>query len=88
MKEKLQSIDNKWLRLVVLAVVFINTAGMVLGYQLLPFDNEQITSGLTIGALFLSEIWNHWKNNSYTESAQIADRILKDDKENKKSRFK
>lgn len=88
MKETLQRIDNKWLRLIVLAVVFINTAGMVLGYQLLPFDNEQIASGLTIGALILTEAWNHWKNNSYTGEAQEADRIMKATKDDRKAKRK
>ncbi|WP_193064922.1 phage holin [Oceanobacillus oncorhynchi] len=86
MKETLKNIDNKWVRLIVLAVVFINTAGMILGYQILPFDNEQIAAGITVGALALSEIWNHWKNNSYTGEAQEADRILKASKDDKKAK--
>lgn len=76
MKHFLESVDNKYVRLAVLTVVFINTAGMILGYQLLPFDNEEIVQGLSIAALVLSEIWNHWKNNSYTQPAKEADVFL------------
>lgn len=76
-KEIMDKINNKWVRLIILIVVFINTAGMMLGYQLLPFENEEIATGLSIAALALSEIWNHWKNNSYTEAAKEADMFLK-----------
>ncbi|MFS8630094.1 MAG: SPP1 phage holin family protein [Bacillales bacterium] len=81
MKEVLKKVDNKWVRLIILIVVFINTAGMMLGYQLLPFENEEIATGISIVALALSEIWNHWKNNSYTQSAKEADAYLKARKE-------
>lgn len=76
MKNILQKIDNKWVRLIVLIVVGINTIGMILGYQLLPFDNEQIANGISIAALIISEVWNHWKNNSYTKAAKEADIFL------------
>lgn len=81
MKEVLKKVDNKWVRLIILIVVFINTAGMMLGYQLLPFENEEIATGISIAALALSEIWNHWKNNSYTQPAKEADAYLKARKE-------
>lgn len=85
MKEILKGIDNKWVRLTILVVVFANTAGMMLGYQILPFDNEQIAAGISIVALAASEIWNHWKNNSYTKPAQEADTYLKSRKEKLKN---
>ena len=87
MKEVLKKVDNKWVRLVILIVVFINTAGMILGYQLLPFENEEIATGISIVALALSEIWNHWKNNSYTDEAKEADIYMSELKEQRKSRF-
>lgn len=80
MKEALQKVNNKWVRLAILTVVFINTSGMILGHQLLPFDNEEIAAGLSIVALILSEIWNHWKNNSYTQPAKEADVFLESQK--------
>ncbi|CEI81317.1 Phage lysis protein, holin [Oceanobacillus oncorhynchi] len=83
MKEKLQKINNKWVRLVVFVIVAVNSGFMMAGYELLPFDNDQIVTGLSIFAMILSEIWNHWKNNSYTGEAQEADRILKASKDDK-----
>src|SRR5690606_6216180 len=87
MKEVLKKVDNKWVRLIILIVVFINTAGMMLGYQLLPFENEEIATGISIAALAISEIWNHWKNNSYTQPAKEADIYMSELKEQRKSRF-
>ena len=84
MKEVLNKVDNKWVRLIILIVVFINTAGMTMGKQLLPFDNEQIAVGISIVALALSEIWNHWKNNSYTNEAREADIYMSKLKERRK----
>ncbi len=83
MKEKLSKIDNKWVRLAVFIIVAVNSGFMMAGYELLPFDNEQIVVGLSVVAMVGSELWNHWKNNSYTEEAQEADRILKASKDDK-----
>lgn len=73
----MEKVNNKWVRLIVLIVVAINSGAMILGYQLLPFSNEEVSAGVSVVALILSELWNHWKNNSYTDEAQIADRQLK-----------
>ncbi|GLO65265.1 MULTISPECIES: phage holin [Oceanobacillus] len=77
MRAALESINNKWVRLFILIVVFANTVSMIFGHQLIPFSNEEIATGLSVLALALSEIWNHWKNNSYTKSAKEADKYLK-----------
>ncbi|GIO22899.1 phage holin [Oceanobacillus sp. J11TS1] len=76
MLEKLAKINNKWVRLAVLIIVFLNTAAMLFGYQLIPLSNEELVSVLSLIALFISEIWNHWKNNSYTSSAKEADKFM------------
>ncbi|MFD1066706.1 phage holin [Oceanobacillus locisalsi] len=88
MKEKLKKIDNKWVRLIVFVIVAVNSGFMMAGYELLPFDNDQIVVGLSVVAMVVSELWNHWKNNSYTNSAKVADGMLRDDKQNKKLKFK
>lgn len=80
----LNKINNKWVRLIVLIVVFINTSGMIFGRQFLPFDNEEIAAGISVVALVINEVWNHWKNNSYTQSAKEADVYLKSKKESSK----
>ncbi|MCT1904667.1 phage holin [Oceanobacillus sojae] len=77
MSENLARINNKWVRLTVLVIVFINTAAMLFGYRIIPLSNEDLVSVLSLIALLVSEIWNHWKNNSYTPSAKEADKLMK-----------
>lgn len=84
MKEAIKAVDNKWVRLVVLVVVFINSASVILGKPILPFDNEQIVVGVSIVAMVITEIWNHWKNNSYTNEAREADVYMSKLKERRK----
>lgn len=81
MKETLQKVNNKWVRLIAWILVFVNTSGLILGYQLLPFDNEELVEIVSVVALFVVELWNHWKNNSYTKPAIEADAYLKARKE-------
>jgi len=75
MKEKLNKINNKWIRLSVFIIVAINSAFMMIGDPILPFENEEIVAGLSVFAMVLSELWNHWKNNSYTQKAKEGDKI-------------
>lgn len=77
MKEQFKKIDNKYVRLFALIVVAINSGAMMLGYELLPFSNEDIVAGLSIAAMVVVELWNHWKNNSYTTAAKQADEQMK-----------
>lgn len=76
MKDIFSKIDNKYVRLAALIIVAINSAAMMMGYTLLPFNNEEIVTGISILAMVVTEIWNHWKNNSYTRAAKEADKQL------------
>jgi len=77
MKDIFSKIDNKYVRLVALIIVAINSAAMMMGYKLLPFSDEEIVTGISIIAMVVTELWNHWKNNSYTRAAKEADKQLK-----------
>ncbi len=83
MKEQLKKIDNKWVRLAVLIVVFVNTGFTTVGTPLLPFSNEEIVVGLTFAADAAAMTWAYWKNNSFTFAAKVADDHLKQMKEGK-----
>ena len=76
MKEQLKKIDNKWVRLIALIVVATNSSAMILGVDLLPYSNEEIVTGISLVAMYGVELWNHWKNNSYTDEAKQADSYL------------
>ncbi|MFA1820542.1 phage holin [Virgibacillus oceani] len=81
MRKQLKRIDNKWVRLVAMAVVFANAGAMMFGIELLPFDNETIVAGISVIALAGTEIWNHWKNNNWTPEAKRAQKYLDGEKE-------
>lgn len=84
MSYKEGKINNKWVRLIIFIIVAINSGAMILGYKIIPFENEEIVGGLSVVALVISEVWNHWKNNSYTTEAKEADDFLEDLKSAKK----
>ena len=84
MKETIKTIDNKWVRLIVMVIVFINSVSVMVGKPILPFDDEQIVVGISIVAMIVTEIWNHWKNNSYTSEAREADIYMSKLKERRK----
>ena len=71
------------IRTVVLIVALINQVLTMTGHSVLPFDEQQITDGLSMLFTASAAFWAWWKNNSFTKAAQAADvylRAAKDDK--------
>lgn len=62
--------NNTLVRLIVMILVGVNSIAMLYGYQLIPFTDEEIATGISVVALVISEIWNHYKNNNYTPEAK------------------
>lgn len=89
MKEKLKRIDNKYVRVVALAIVVINASLQMFDINALPFSSDQIVAGVSIVGIVVVSTWNFWKNNSFTDMAKQADRYLsgmkKDIKKQKKA---
>lgn len=56
-------------RLVVLVILIINQTLITLGYEPLPFSDEQIYEAVSIVALTVGAIYVWWKNNNVTEEA-------------------
>lgn len=73
----LEKANSKWTRLVILLVVGVNTGAMIFDTQLIPYTDEQIAGGISIVAMVIVELWNHWKNNSYTKPSKEADTYMK-----------
>lgn len=68
-------------RLVVLVLLLINQTLITIGFDALPFTEDQIYEGVSSVATVSVAIWSWWKNNSITKEAQNADahmRALKD----------
>lgn len=60
---------NAIVRLIVLAVLIVNQTLVTLGYEPLPFSDEQIYEAVSILALVLGSLWVWWKNNNVTDVA-------------------
>ena len=56
-------------RLVALVILMLNQALVTLGYNPLPFSDEQIYEAVSIIAVTVVAIWNWWKNNNITDVA-------------------
>lgn len=63
-------------RLIVLAIVLINQALVVAGWNPLPFSEEQIYEAVSTVATVVIALWAWWKNNSITKEAQVADEFM------------
>lgn len=83
-KNTLSKINNGWVRLAVFIIVMINTGATMMGFELLPFSDQQIVSGLSVAAMVISEVWNHYKNNDYSKEAKHATNYLRSMKEQNK----
>lgn len=75
-------------RLVVLAVLLFNQVLVAFGWNPLPFSEEQVYEGVSAVVLAVVAVWTWYKNNSVTEEAQEADRILKASKDDRKAKRK
>lgn len=67
-----------WARSITLVLALANqVATNHFNFKLLPFTDAEINEGVAVGITILSAILAGWKNNSFTEEAQEADKILK-----------
>lgn len=69
-------------RLTVLVILLLNQTLIVLGYNPLPFSEEQIYEGVSSVATVVMALYAWWKNNNVTEEAQEAQKYLNDLKGN------
>ena len=69
-----------WTRLVTLLLVTANLIASILGYKLIPFEDDQIQEFVSALLVGIVSLYSAWKNNSITAEAQEADQILKEKK--------
>ena len=60
------------IRLIVLVILLLNQTLISLGYNPLPFSEEQIYEGLSSVALVVSAIYSWWRNNNVTKESEQA----------------
>ena len=70
-------------RIIVMFVVMVNSILLINDINFLPYTDDQIAAGISSVALVVSEIWNHYKNNDYTEEAEVATEYMRQLKEMK-----
>ncbi len=68
-------------RLIVLVVLLINQTLVTLGWNPLPFSEEQIYEGVSSVALVATAVYAWWKNNNVSKEALAAQELLDDLKE-------
>ena len=68
-------------RTIMLLLALVNQVLSVLGYKLIPIEDEQINEAVTLAWTIGSALIAWWKNNSFTKKAILADEYLHDMKE-------
>ena len=67
-----------WIRTAVLVVALVNQGLQMAGKQVLPYSSEEVADGLSFGFTAAAALVAWWKNNSFTERAQQADKQMKE----------
>ena len=73
------------IRLAVLVILLLNQVLITMGWNPLPFSEDEIYEGVSAVATVVMAIYAWWKNNSVTKEAQKADEYLKELKEQRKN---
>ena len=63
-------------RTIVLAIALFNNILTMAGYNPLPFSDDEVYMGVTAVITVAASLWAWWKNNSFTQKAIEADKIL------------
>ena len=65
------------IRTIVLLVTLVNSVLTMLGKNPLPFAEDELYTALSCVAAIGATLWAWWKNNSFTNAAIEADRLMK-----------
>lgn len=64
------------IRTIVLIIALVNQALTIAGKNPLPFEDEEIMEFLSYIFTVAASLWAWWKNNSFTQNALEADKVL------------
>lgn len=65
------------IRTAVLTFALANQLLTISGYNPLPFTDEDFGQGVSMFLTAAASVWAWWKNNSFTQTAIMADEHLK-----------
>lgn len=68
------------IRTIVLIVALINNILTMTGFNPLPFSDDEVYMAVTAVFTVGATLWAWWENNSFTQKAIEADKILKEKK--------
>lgn len=63
-------------RTICLALALINQLLSASGHAVLPIQDEQVETLVTVAITVAVAVWNWWKNNSFTKKAIAADAYM------------
>ena len=72
-------------RTVLLVLALLNQVLTISGYSPIPLEDETVNEFIATGSTIIIAIVTWWKNNSFTQAAIQADRVMKDIKTQKNS---
>lgn len=71
-----------WARTLVLIIALVNQILVIIGKRTGTIDIEQWQEYVTYALTVIGSIWAWWKNNSFTDKAQQADKLLNGGEDN------
>lgn len=80
--EKLQIKASTIARTVVLFIALANQVMVALGWSPINIDEESIYTLISTIVTLVTAIWAWWENNSFTQAAIKADKVLEEEKSN------
>ncbi len=72
---------DTWTRTVVLIIALVSQLLVIIGKRTEAIDIEQWTIYVSYVFTAIASVWSWWKNNSFTDKAQTADKLLKGESE-------
>lgn len=64
------------IRTIILVYSLINSVLVILGYNPIPFTEDELGTTITVVLTVGATLWNWWKNNNFTPEAREAQKHL------------
>lgn len=71
-----------WARTIVLLLALVSQFLVIIGKKTEAIDVDQWQEYVTYALTVIGSLWAWWKNNSFTDKAQTADKVLNGADEN------
>lgn len=70
-----------WQRLAILIISMLNMFLQGIGIRTIPIAGDEVNFLISVAFTLVCALTAYWKNNSFTEAAQAADRVLRGEAE-------